>query len=199
METNNQNLSNYQLYDDLFPPSLVCDIEAALTPFEMPWNYIDSSSGTEELYTGDHEFKKDCPQMVHMIYSHDKWISPLESVAKSMLYFVEQRTETKITAIERIKANLLLPDGTDERYYNTPHIDSPNTNALVLLYYVHNTDGDTILFDKAEGDQLTSMKIVERVTPVRGRSIIFPARLYHSSCNPINYRNRIILNFVFQI
>lgn len=44
---------------------------------------------------------------------------------------------------------------------------------LVLLYYMNTTDGDTILFD---GD-----KIVERISPKRGRCVLFDGKITHAS------------------
>lgn len=183
----------------MFPPTLVNDIEAALTRFEHDWHYIPISSGVEELYTVHDEYSKDCPQMIHPIFTKNEWVSPYYQLIKSMLYFVEDKTETHIKSIHRIKANLTIPDGTSKHHYNTPHKDHDDTNFLSMVYYVHDSDGDTVLFDKFGDYENSKLNIVERISPKRGRCVIFPSTQFHSSSNPINFKNRIILNFVFEV
>ncbi len=67
--------------------------------------------------------------------------------------------------------------------YSFPH--------LVLLYYINTTDGDTILF---EGD-----RIVERISPKRGRCVLFDGRIVHASSSStilprLVINNNILLN-----
>lgn len=61
--------------------------------------------------------------------------------------------------------------------YSFPH--------LVILYYVNSTDGDTIFFD---GD-----KIIERITPRRGRCVLFDGRITHASSSS-TIMPRIVIN-----
>lgn len=61
--------------------------------------------------------------------------------------------------------------------YSFPH--------LVLIYYINTTDGDTVLFEK---DQ-----IVERVSPKRGRCILFDGNILHASSSS-TLSPRIVLN-----
>lgn len=61
--------------------------------------------------------------------------------------------------------------------YNFPH--------LVLLYYINNTDGDTVLY---EGD-----RIVERIQPRRRRCVLFDGTITHASSSS-TLSPRIVLN-----
>lgn len=187
---------SYQIFDDLFPESLVNDIEATLTNFKFDWHYTDASSGGTVPFYRD-PLSKDCPQMVHMFYRYG-WESQYSEVVKPLLEIVEKETETTIKSIYRIKANLTIPDGTSNKHYNTPHRDHESKEFLSMVYYVQDTDGDTVLFDKHDITDET-LDIVARVTPSRGRCVIFPSRQYHSSSNPIMFESRIILNFIFEI
>ena len=187
----------HQVFDDMFPTSLVHDIEGVFTNFELDWHYIKYSSGQEANYTVD-PYSKDCPQMVHILYS-DGWVSPYSEIIRTMLYFVQDKTETPIRSLHRIKANLTIPDGTSDKHFNTPHVDHEEKNFLSMVYYVNDADGDTIIFDKFKEHNNEKMNIVDRIQPSRGRCVIFPSTQMHSSTNPINFQNRIILNFVFEV
>lgn len=80
------------------------------------------------------------------------------------------------------------------------HIDAP-TPHTVLLYYVSDSDGDTILY-KERADSLTylagaypdSFTIDTRVTPKKGRAVIFDGLQFHSVSSPKEYLKRPIIN-----
>jgi len=85
--------------------------------------------------------------------------------------------------------------------YDNIHIDIPFSH-LVVLYYVNDTDGDTFIFDKfADLDNLKSptineseSTIIKRVSPKKGRALLFDGRRYHSSSGPTK-DIRCIINF----
>ena len=63
---------------------------------------------------------------------------------------------------------------------------------LVLLYYVNTTDGDTVFYDQ-------NQQIVDRVSPRRGRCVLFDGSIKHaSSVSTLSPRlvinNNILLN-----
>jgi hypothetical protein len=81
------------------------------------------------------------------------------------------------------------------------HCDS-DLDHLVVLYYVVDSDGDTILTDKRrEGNALVEKtlrledhNIIKRVTPKQGRVLVFDGRYYHTTQQP--QRNiRSVINF----
>jgi hypothetical protein len=75
------------------------------------------------------------------------------------------------------------------------HINQ-KTPHLVLLYYVNDADGETLLFDKTindiEDDDINMIYIdekyefnaVNKVMPKRGRILLFDGRTYHSASSP---------------
>jgi len=78
-----------------------------------------------------------------------------------------------------------------------------DVDHLVLLYYVIDSDGDTILFDKTTDDipksQLNSsdLEVAKRITPKKGRAVIFDGRIYHATTLPV-LGNRCIININFK-
>lgn len=80
------------------------------------------------------------------------------------------------------------------------HVDQP-TPHTVLLYYVNDSDGDTFLY-KERADPLTylagsypeSFTVDVRVTPKKGRAVIFDGLQFHSVSSPKDYLKRQIIN-----
>jgi hypothetical protein len=91
-----------------------------------------------------------------------------------------------LDAVFRSRARLTLPrpELSEEDRIDNLHVDY-KIRHLVLIYYVNSTDGDTLFY---EGD-----KIVERVTPRRGRCAIFDGSIIHASSTP-TLSPRIIIN-----
>jgi len=69
--------------------------------------------------------------------------------------------------------------------YDNVHVDH-EFDHLVCLYYVNNTDGDTVLFKSFHGDKVSLSTIEEhqRVSPKKGRCILFNGTRFHSSTPP---------------
>lgn len=70
---------------------------------------------------------------------------------------------------------VLMPYATELEHY-APHVDLPFPHTVVL-YYVNDADGDTVIFDKDN-------EIVKRVSPKRGRILMFDGTLYHGGGIP---------------
>jgi hypothetical protein len=78
------------------------------------------------------------------------------------------------------------------------HIDVKYPH-LVCLYYINDSDGDTFLFDKTLNDtptllKTTKLEVIKRVTPKKGRVLLFNGNRYHSSSGPTK-SVRCVLNF----
>ena len=68
------------------------------------------------------------------------------------------------------------------------------TPHLVLLYYVNDVDGETILYDKTINDiededmmyldERHKFNVVNKIIPKQGRILLFDGRTYHSASSP---------------
>lgn len=88
-----------------------------------------------------------------------------------------------LDAVFRSRARLTLNEpkikiGNRHVDYQTPH--------WVLIYYVNSTDGDTFLFDQKG-------KVIEKVSPRRGRCVLFDGSIQHAASNS-TASPRIIIN-----
>lgn len=84
--------------------------------------------------------------------------------------------------------------------YDNIHVDLSEAH-LVCLYYVNDTDGDTFIFDKTfeevpvlSDHSNVQWSVKQRISPKKGRCVLFDGRYYHSSSGPTSDM-RCIINF----
>ena len=94
---------------------------------------------------------------------------------------------------------LQFPVNTDGTI-DSPHIDIIGSiDYIVALYYVCDSDGDTVIYEEREENSEGKYTIKERVTPKKGRLVIFDGALYHAAEQPINSNTRCIVNYNLRI
>ena len=87
---------------------------------------------------------------------------------------------------------LQFPVNTDGTI-DLPHIDIiGKAEFIVALYYVCDSDGDTIIYN--ERAELGTYTIKQKVTPKQGRMVLFDGSLYHTAQQPLN-NVRCIVNY----
>ena len=69
-----------------------------------------------------------------------------------------------------------------------PHCDL-SCEHHTMVYYVHDTDAPTRLYRNG--------KVFKEVQPKKGRVLIFPGNIEHSSSSPTKTSRRMVLNFNF--
>ena len=104
------------------------------------------------------------------------------------------KANIKYNKVVRAKFNILTKDPNFKKEnYNTPHIDieeDPGTYKFYsMIYYVNNSDGDTVFFDEQNN-------ITHRETPEQGKVIIFNSVILHASCNPSISEARVVLSVI---
>jgi hypothetical protein len=143
----------------------------------------------------------------HMVFD-GKNFSPFFDFFYPILTFLEEKVSIKVKNLLRIRIRYTHPCSNHSlSKYAPPHVDYPSSNPYyTLIYYVEDSDGDTILFDKfydetQEYNPLEDYKFKElyRFTPKQGSAIFFNGHRYHSGNYPVNYSSRIVINFDFEI
>lgn len=81
---------------------------------------------------------------------------------------------------------LQLPLNLKDRSLDAPHIDA-DRDHLVILYYVNDSDGDTLLFND-------KLDIIRRVKPKKGRMLLFEGNTLHTSSHPTKSDYRMCIN-----
>jgi len=186
-------MNNIEIIDNILDENFVDYVEKSFHDDLIDWYFnrgtvvpgkdenIKQTSSTKEL-----------SQFTHTMLSNSGESSKFRFLGDEILENFIKVYPLTYKSILRIKANLAVPMPhtlTKEEFYNTPHIDH-NIPHLVLIYYVNDSDGDTIIFDKDDTN-----KILEIVTPKKGRILLFNGENYHAGRQPKNYESRVIVNF----
>ena len=182
-----------KVYDNLLPEHFADSIEQLHTSPRINW-YLHQSTVDKEyhddkrvVFTTDNVVNS--PQFVHVFYSsqsgHSQLIPEVESVMKHLdVNFNELN-------IRRIKSNLTTyQKGYKENNTQPPHVDSIYETDSSLIYYVNDSDGDTLFYDD-------DMNIIKRVSPKKNRAVLFPSTMVHAGCNPIKNDTRLVINYIF--
>ena len=187
----------YKVLDDFCPKSFI-DHTNIIFDGPIPWSYEKTSTGFDDYQKTVQmtEQIKETTQFVHMLNDPTTQPSPVWEMIKPILYFVELKTGITIEKIFRVKANLLLRDGSNDAQYNPPHIDAPNDDTISMIFYINNSDGNTRLFDKKAHQGATNLTVQKEVEPKAGRLFMFPSNVFHASSNPIQNIDRKVINFV---
>ena len=155
----------------------------------LKWNFVpDISLGNQA--------QRSVPGFSHTFYLHSEFNNNEPKTIESLEYsyispvllscFDALQVNIPLDAVFRSRARLTLPrpELSESERIDNLHVDYKIPH-LVLIYYVNSTDGDTLFY---EGD-----RVVERVTPRRGRCAIFDGSILHTSSTS-TLSPRIIIN-----
>jgi len=164
----------------------------------VQWTFTPSASNVGDNYDKNDPNIKDSTQFVHGIIGYSNTTSPLVQSVVPVVWFLEKETGIKIKNIVRVKANCLVRDGSAEQY-NPPHVDVYDPGFVSLVYYINDSDGDTILFDKMIQQGHENLTPIVRNSPRKGSAFLFPSNQLHASSCPVDCKQRLVLNFILEL
>ncbi len=185
----------YEIIDDFLDPdyyNLVAN--AILKPEGIAWDYVENISGKQ--YTN--------PQISHQGFSctiyQDK--QQPSHFYERMIPMIEQiRHILGNKYCYRMRADMTLQTG--ERRVFDHHIDMPGTKHNSAIFYLNDSDGDTILYNeecpvrnkyRPEIEDLTEYK---RIAPKANRLLLFEGNYWHTGESPVDSARRVIINMNF--
>lgn len=190
----------YQIIDDALSECARDHLENYLLSPIFPWYFSpDVNWGYDSRRFSDRniqvqKFASDF-QMVHLFDQDTEMVLPY--LRKGL-----DKAGYTIGEVYRLKANLLTPQcQINSNYYpHLPHVDGARPHHVVI-YYVNESDGDTILYQErySPGVLHTQANEEHRVTPKRGRILIFNGNRFHASSNPIFNPNRVVINLACEL
>ena len=171
-------------------PPTVDDVEE-----EFPWYY------TSDVTDNSHEG----PFQGRFGFSH-QYVSTEEGIVSDFhsLFFGLIQNSCKKLKIKEIdvlngRSFLQTPTNISKDDVDTPHVDMVAPH-FVMLYYVCDSDGDTIIynektkFDGCHPDFKMNYTIKKKVSPKQGRVVLFDGRHFHTAEQP-NHNLRCIVNY----
>ena len=173
-----------KVIDDVISENFQINLEKLFLDPRFEW-YLNLGTILDANYKTNFE---DTPQFIHQFISDKKFISPyLDYVMQNLDWENTIKNLFLPKYIIRMKSNLLL---ATKETVNPPHIDFdlPHT---VVIYYVNDSDGPTVFFEKEENKFVK----VNEIEPKRGRFLIFDGNYYHASTPPTKNNTRCVINF----
>jgi hypothetical protein len=195
------------IIDDFIPPHYQESLWWLLHGDEFTWKFYNHSVSDSSLYQYYHTDKptKEHIQFRHVFVQDNVVVSEFNQYIDCLRIGFEHITGLKINYTNRIKANLLLKDPIGPNLQQ-PHIDGMvekdgvynGVGKKTLLYYVDDSDGDTVLYNEYFTKESVGLVTVQQtVKPKKGRAIIFDSNQIHSGTNPKINDTRMVINCVF--
>jgi len=187
-----------KIFENFLSEEYANEIYDLHTDLEFPWFYCphtDRKTVLDKVKNEDLKSKVISNYQFQHIYYEEQINSDYFS---NILPIVENKDFLKIDKLTRVKANF----NTIISNYNKDNIQIPHTDLneryksvsnliYSLLYYVNDSDGDTIFYDEKENE-------IYRTTPKKGKAVLFNSTILHCACNPIKNNKRIVINFVYK-
>lgn len=179
---------DYEVFDDLLPKEDENRIESiSVTTFV--WGYVpnitlgnnnDNQRVDKFLRPEQYNREKDL-----VGFSSDVLKSLDPNIFNSLINKSCDKIEYKCKGIYRGQSFLMIPQRS-EPAQSIVHLNRIDEH-LVLLYYVNDCDGDTVLFDD-DGKEKA------RISPKRGRVLLFDGSIKHCASSPSN-AHRCVITF----
>jgi hypothetical protein len=170
-----------EVHDNFLPLEIENYVENLVSnPNPLRWSYYkNSTTHTPDIFQPGFNytfFSKNSP------YYQEPYYIPLLNI----LYTFCNYRNILLTEIYRgiVWLSVPSPHPSPEKI----HTDMKDPH-YVFIYYINDSDGDTILFDD-------NNKEIKRVSPKKGRGLLFDGSLLHCGSQPFK-NQRLIINYNF--
>ena len=165
---------------------------------DFPWYYIQDVTAEGDVDSQNraalaHEY---------IIYDEDQSIEDQKATEEidhfhylflPMLKHVCVRMNIKKINVLQGRSFLQFPLNLKDKSVDTPHVDLEQEH-LVALYYVCDSDCDTIIYNERHQPANKEYTIKQKVTPKQGRMVLFDGSLYHTAEQP-EHNVRCVVNY----
>ena len=193
---------------NLLPDNFLKEVKSILYGDKFPWFYYESvGSNDDEENIPKHPQSRRVPGFVHiLVYTEDKGVvvnSECWEIIKPISYFIADKCNIDFKDIIRCKVNMTtpLPDKDfNKDNFSIPHVDHREINNKTAIFYVDDSDGDTVIFNEIyNGSIPESVTIKEKIVPKSNKVIVFDGNVYHAGSLPLNNKSRMTINFNLEI
>lgn len=150
-------------------------VKSTLLGKQNPWWYVSDITKDSELGN---------PGMVNYLVRDGKEIHALHDVLCPYILKNFESIGMDVNDASQARSFLQFPIAR-EKILDTPHVDQPGPH-WVWLYYVLDSDGDTVIY-LPDGKEQT-------VTPKQGTAVLFDGKLKHTAYQP-QKNLRLIVNY----
>lgn len=193
--------------ENCIPPSLQDAIEKYY--FSENYQWLQKTGKAQDLAAG----KKLTTGLSSIKIENGPLLNPLEfNLFLPVLQSVFEQIEVDFSPEDVILGRVLMQEPKEKNVSNNIHVDT-DKKCFTVLYYVNDSDGDTLFFNKTTKNYSHSEYEIERFLPdwtkkqeeiftevsfrkepKKGTAVIFDGSIYHASSTPTKGR-RCIINF----
>lgn len=187
------------ILDDVVSKEYQDQLEDLMTSLAFPWFYNKWVDKYPTRY-----FSVDCDeskiansfQLSHVFFDNGAAMPTYNSV-EPLVNAVIEKANISFCRVLRVKANLTTAHDFPQESYQVPHVDT-SPPCRTFVYYVNDSDGDTVLFNEKVGDDISEFTISETCAPKKGRVFGFDGARYHAGRFPNKSKTRIVINIVLR-
>ena len=161
----------------------------------FPWYYV--SDITDSTHEGPFQGRFGFSHVY--VEAEDGICSNFHNLFSGLIQNSCKKLKMKKIDIIQGRSFLSTPTNIPKEDVDTPHYDM-DAPHFVMLYYVNDSDGDTIIynektkFDTCHADDEMKFTIKKKVSPKQGRVVLFDGIHFHTAEQP-NHNLRCIVNY----
>lgn len=181
----------FKVIDNVVSKKYQDGLEATFYGKNFQWKCNSNLAGGNEGY----QFG-----LTHQLIDRFEYTSNCTDYVTPLSYEISEKSGVDFEKIYNIRTFLQVPMGS-KKEHDIFHVDVVFPH-YVFLYYVNDSDGDTIILNKRyvqdgndflqEGDY--SEFVLEKVSPKKGRVVVFDGFLFHTAGIPKN-NPRCVINY----
>ena len=177
---------DYIVIDDILPSDKADEIENLVLKGDIKWESCPYG-GSPKSFSWEDGIHYD-EQVWQYIIDEEKERSIVELIEDNISSHIsdKQYLTAKINKAQSPQGNVEWSD----KLYGGPHFDSSAPGLITGIYYIHDSDGDTFLFneiwDEEDFEEVGPEKLTlqTRITPKKNRLLLFNGHTYHSASVP---------------
>lgn len=191
-------INGYYIFDDIIPKVEQLKLEKYVKLSNLNWNYRHNITGQ---YGGTDLLKLPANVLTSIDIMDTNILNIINSIKLNLL----NKLNIEFDRDYRCKINWTTPISENYDFKNLIHIDMVVAH-IAIVYYINDTDGDTIFLNNKKGNSAEShqnnlksiniddFEIEKKISPKKGRAVIFNGNIYHYGEYP-TITDRFIINF----
>ena len=161
------------------------------TDYLFPWHFLDDVT---DAYSDDNQGRAGLSHVYVELLDDgtSEVVSDFHDLFENLLGQACSSLDIPSAKILQGRSFLQFPYLKRTKEDDTPHIDIDDKRHVVVLYYVCDADGHTVIYNEREESDVYTVK--EKVSPKQGRVVLFDGGLFHTAQQPEN-KIRCVVNY----
>lgn len=178
--------------ENILNSSQLHDLYRAITKNGIEWQFLNSTviDAENQINQQYSEEIQDSWQLVKPVFKEEVFDPHLFALIMPIIMQIYKRLEITDGVMSKIKVNSLHPNPyCNNHKFNSLHIDDDNEHAVSCVFYLNDSDGNTVILDDNQDKHY--------LQPKANSAVVFPSKWWHASSCPVYTERRIVVNLVF--